>query len=117
MVRGKGTWPLHMTLQEAIRSIIEAEGIQPGGKSPSERELSKRRQASRSSIRKALLALVREGVLARVLGKGTFVAERRSSFAATPVRAGNIGFVVFLSSLDRTRPDIRAHVAENGRVS
>lgn len=117
MGRRKGALPLHVALQETIMSIIAAEGIQPGERIPSERELSERCQASRSSIRKAILALVHRGVLVRVPGKGTFVAEKRGVFEASSPRTGNIGFVVFLSSLDRARPDIRAHVAENGRVS
>lgn len=116
MNRKKGT-PLHVALQEAIMSLIATRGIQPGEKIPSERELSKECQASRSSIRKAILALVHKGILVRAPGKGTFVAAKHSTFEVFSPRTGNIGFVVFLSSLDRTRPDIRAYVAENGRVS
>ncbi|MEN3184512.1 MAG: GntR family transcriptional regulator, partial [Atribacterota bacterium] len=117
MSRRKGTPPLHVALQEAITSLIAARGIQPGEKIPSERELSRECRASRSSIRKAILALVHKGVLVRVPGKGTFVAAKHGTFEVSSSRTGNIGFVVFLSSLDRTRPDIRAYVAENGRVS
>ncbi len=117
MSRRRGVPPLHIVLREKIRSIIGAEGIRPGEKIPSERELSAKCQASRSSIRKAILALIHEGVLVRVPGKGTFVAERHGTSLASAARTGNIGFAVFLSSLDRTRPDIQAHVAENGRVS
>lgn len=117
MSRKRGVHPLHVALREAIKDIITAQGLEPGAKIPSERELSQRCQASRTSIRKAILSLIQEGILVRVPGKGTFVAERRSASADSPYRTGNIGFVVFLSSLDRARPDIRAHVTENGRVS
>lgn len=117
MRQRRGTKPPYLELQEAIRSVIEAEGIQPGEKIPSERELSERYQVSRSSVRKAILALIREGVLVRVPGKGTFVAQKHGVSEAPAPCTGNIGFVVFLSSLDRARPDIQAHVAENGRVS
>ncbi len=97
--------------------MIETQGIQPGEKIPSERELTMRCQASRSSVRKAIFSLIQEGILVRVPGKGTFVAEKRDTPGASAARTGNIGFVVFLSSLDRARSDIRTHVAENGRVS
>jgi len=117
MGRRKGLRPLHVALQETIKAVIRDEGIQPGGRIPSERELSERCQASRSSIRKAILALMHEGILVRVPGKGTFVAGADSSRATSLHRTGNIGFVVFLSALDRSRPDIQAHVTENGRVS
>ncbi len=106
-----------MTLQETIRSLIHDEGIQPGAMIPSERELSKCCGASRSSIRKAILSLVHEGVLVRIPGKGTFVAENSGSLSSLSEYTGNVGFVVLLSSLDRTRPDLRAHTTENGRVS
>ncbi|MCX7668188.1 MAG: GntR family transcriptional regulator, partial [Atribacterota bacterium] len=117
MNRKRGTQPLHVTLQDTIRSLVHNEGIRPGEMIPSERELSKCCGASRSSVRKAILSLVQEGVLVRIPGKGTFVAENSGSASPFPGRTGNIGFVVLLSSLDRTRPDIQAHAAENGRVS
>lgn len=116
MNRKRGTQPLHVTLQDTIRSLIHDEGIQPGEMIPSERELSQRCGASRSSIRKAILSLVHEGILLRIPGKGTFVAENSGAVSPFVGRTGNIGFVVLLSSLDRTRPDIQAHATENGRA-
>lgn len=117
MGRGRGAHPLHVALQEVIKDLITTGGIQPGERIPSERELSKKCQASRSSVRKAILSLIQEGILVRIPGKGTFVAEKECASGNSLYRTGNIGFVVFLSALDRTRPDIRAHVTENGRVS
>jgi len=117
MGRRKGSLPLYVALRETIKAIIRDENIKPGEMIPSERELSERCQASRSSIRRAILGLIREGILVRIPGKGTFVVETESS-CTTPLHCtGNIGFVVFLSTLDRSRSDIQAHVTENGKVS
>jgi GntR family transcriptional regulator len=47
---------------------------------PSERELSARFGASRTTVRRAVDALVAEGVLARSQGRGTFVAPPRADY-------------------------------------
>ena len=49
----------------------------PGSLAPSERELVARFGVARMTVRQALDALVAEGLLERVPGRGTFVAEPR----------------------------------------
>ncbi|ARK29775.1 GntR family transcriptional regulator [Halalkalibacter krulwichiae] len=66
--------PLHIQ----IRNIIEKE-INEGhyqNKIPSERDLMERFSVSRTTIREAITALVNEGVLKKVHGKGTFISEQ-----------------------------------------
>ncbi len=58
----------------AMRAFIEESAYAPGDRLPAERELIGHLQISRSTLRKALDALEREGVIWRHVGKGTFVA-------------------------------------------
>lgn len=65
---------LYHSVGSAIRSRIQDGEWAPGEQIPSERELMASLKVSRSTIRQGLDFLVREGVLQRVQGRGTFVA-------------------------------------------
>src|SRR5579862_8004372 len=70
-----------------------------GARLPSERELAAAYGTSRTSIRQALDVLVREGVLFRTVGKGTFVAPwpPKNPEIDTPsgvVRTRTLAFVI-----------------------
>jgi GntR family transcriptional regulator len=71
-----GSVPKHAQLRDALASLAAAE-LAPEDAIPSERELMERYAVSRATVRKAIEALVSEGVLHRVHGKGTFVARPR----------------------------------------
>ncbi|MQL53680.1 UTRA domain-containing protein [Desulfofundulus thermobenzoicus] len=66
--------PLHIQLKEIllkeIRSGIYTEKI------PSEKELMNRFSVSRTTVREAVSALVNEGILKKIHGKGTFITFR-----------------------------------------
>src|SRR5690625_754135 len=64
-------------LQE-IRRFIDNNKLQPGDKLPSERELSDKLQAGRSSVREALRALELLGLIETRHGEGTFLSAYRS---------------------------------------
>jgi GntR family transcriptional regulator len=66
----------YLRLRRAIRNVIERHDIEPGQALPSERDLSQTLQLSRVTVRKALSALVEEGLLTQRHGAGTFIAER-----------------------------------------
>jgi DNA-binding FadR family transcriptional regulator len=55
-------------------AFIEERGFAPGDRLPAERRLGPELGLRRSELRKALEALVRDGVLWRHVGKGTFLA-------------------------------------------
>lgn len=57
-----------------LRTFIDSSSYGPGDRLPAERELIGQLQMSRGTLRKALDALEREGVIWRHVGKGTFVA-------------------------------------------
>ncbi|MDI6823660.1 MAG: GntR family transcriptional regulator [Bacillota bacterium] len=65
--------PLYYQLKEVLREEIEGGAYRPGDLLPSERELCARYGVSRITVRQAVLDLVREGLLERRRGKGTFV--------------------------------------------
>jgi DNA-binding FadR family transcriptional regulator len=58
----------------ALRAFISAGAYAPGDRLPPERELIGSLDMSRTTLRKALDALEREGAIWRHVGKGTFVA-------------------------------------------
>ncbi|TNM36579.1 GntR family transcriptional regulator [Nocardioides albidus] len=62
----------HVTIREYVRDLVA--GSAPGTVAPSERDLVDRFGVARMTVRQALDALVGEGVLERVPGRGTFVA-------------------------------------------
>ncbi len=71
----EGDRPLYKQLKEHIRTWIESNRLQPGDKIPTERELARLWGVSRLTVRQAIAELVDEGVLYRVQGSGTYVAE------------------------------------------
>jgi DNA-binding FadR family transcriptional regulator len=58
-----------------LRSFIESGAYAPGDRLPPERDLIGKLNMTRSTLRKALDVLEREGAVWRHVGKGTFVAE------------------------------------------
>jgi GntR family transcriptional regulator len=83
----------HVQVREYVRSLIE--GAEPGAHAPSERELVQHFGVARMTVRQALDALVAEGLLERIPGRGTFVARtpmdnqpRLSSFSEEMARRG-----------------------------
>jgi GntR family transcriptional regulator len=64
----------HVQVREHVRALIE--DAAPGTAAPSERELVARFGVARMTVRQALDTLVSEGLLERIPGRGTFVAQR-----------------------------------------
>jgi GntR family transcriptional regulator len=65
----------HVQVREYVRSLVS--GSAPGSPAPSERELVHRFGVARMTVRQAMDALVVEGLLERIPGRGTFVARPR----------------------------------------
>ena len=68
--------PLYQQLQRALRDAIEDNRLAADEALPPERELAEEFGISRITVRKALDALVGEGMLTRRQGAGTFVTAR-----------------------------------------
>lgn len=65
--------PLHIQLKDFLRKEIGEGGYTE--RIPSEKELMEMFSVSRTTVREAVSSLVREGVLEKIHGKGTFVAD------------------------------------------
>jgi GntR family transcriptional regulator len=66
--------PLHIQVQERLRTLIAGGVYQAGQQLPPEARLSAELGVSRPTLREALLNLEREGIIVRKHGVGTFVA-------------------------------------------
>jgi GntR family transcriptional regulator len=72
----QGRAPLYQQLQRALRDAITENRLAADEALPPERDLAEEFGVSRITVRKALDALVSEGLLIRRQGAGTFVAAR-----------------------------------------
>jgi GntR family transcriptional regulator len=73
----RNSWePLYYQIAERIRAKVENE-LTPGRQIPSENELINEYNVSRNTVRLAIDTLIKQGMVYRVKGKGTFVAPER----------------------------------------
>jgi GntR family transcriptional regulator len=79
---GGSPTPLYLQLAELIRGQIRDGEIKVGDALPSERELSESIGISRVTVRRAIETLLREGLLSRKHGSGTYIAPRIEQPAA-----------------------------------
>lgn len=75
MLDPRGPKPLYTQLEELLRQKMESGGWLAHQAIPSEQELSTQFGLARMTVRHALSRLVQDGLLYRVPGKGTYVAE------------------------------------------
>jgi GntR family transcriptional regulator, transcriptional repressor for pyruvate dehydrogenase complex len=68
---------VYVEIVHQIRTMISQDGLKPGDKIPSERELSERLDVGRSSVREALRALELLGLIETRRGEGTFLRDFR----------------------------------------
>lgn len=93
--------PLHRQIADALRQHIQANGYLSGAILPSETELAVTLGVSRQTVRQGLAQLASEGLLQRVVGRGTFVATHRRA---------HTGIVICV--VTRLRDDLIAHIVD-----
>lgn len=71
-----GAGPLYLQLQRRIADAMARGVLPPGASLPAERDIAAMTGLSRVTVRKAIEALVAQGVLVQRRGSGTFVAPR-----------------------------------------
>lgn len=76
LAEGAGGGPLYRRIEDALRSALRDQVLKPNEALPPERDLAADLSVSRITLRKAIEALVEEGLLVRRHGAGTFVAGR-----------------------------------------
>lgn len=67
--------PLYFYIKEELKEKIDSGIWKTGDQIPNEIQLAETFQVSRSTVREAILQLVREDLLVRYQGKGTFVSQ------------------------------------------
>ena len=72
-VKDKNNTPIYKQLRELLESKIASGELYPGDKIFTEARLSEEFNVSRTTIRRALSGLEKEGLIIRLPGKGTFV--------------------------------------------
>jgi GntR family transcriptional regulator len=79
VVLDRGPGPLHAAIGERVAAAIASGELAPGMRLPPERHLAASLGVSRMTVRQALAALERDGLVRRVVGRagGTFVSEPR----------------------------------------
>lgn len=71
--------PLYYQLKQNILAFISGQRLQPGDRLPGDHDLCQMSGVSRTVVRQALTELEHEGAIHRVKGRGTFVAEGKTS--------------------------------------
>lgn len=71
-----GAGPLYLQLQRRIADAMARGVLAPGSSLPAERDIAAMTGLSRVTVRKAIEALVAQGMLVQRRGSGTFVAPR-----------------------------------------
>ena len=69
--------PLHDQVEEALRERLDSRDLRPGDLFPSEAALQEEFAVSRSVVRQALATLEADGLIHKVHGRGSVVAEHR----------------------------------------
>ncbi len=78
MIKFNGPITLSQQAKNVILEKIEKSEYRIGEKIPSEESLASEFGVSRMTVRQAIIELVNEGILCRIQGRGTFVAEKTS---------------------------------------
>ena len=110
--------PIYQQLNTILKTIISENGLTPGDRFLSERDICNRYGVSRATANKAICALVAEGVLTYKKGVGTYVADKPLhydlsqliSFTAKAKEAGKVPSTSVLV-FDELRPaDLPANI-------
>lgn len=109
-IRDASSEPLYSELADTLRNAIAAGTYAAGSKLPSEAELQADTGLSRSTVRKALELLVKEGLVVKERGRGAFVAS-------TP-QAPTIGltFASFTAQAERRGQSVRTRTVDAKRA-
>lgn len=104
--------PRYATVKQDLLSAIARGTYRPGDRLPSESDLTARYRISRPTVNRALRELQQEGVIVRVAGVGSFVAEQKHDVAvsmvqdiADEIRAGGQRYDCEVLELGRTPAD------------
>lgn len=113
--------PLYAQIEQVLRGKIADGSWQPGDRIPSENELNRMFGVSRMTARGVLTQLVNDGLLFRVAGKGTYVADRKIN-TQSPAYQGireqleSMGYQTGTRLISMTRTRARATVRDRLQI-
>lgn len=79
--------PLYAQVKNHVLQHIRSGAWRPGARVPSEHELVRELNVSRMTANRALRELTRSGVLSRIAGVGTFVADQKAASHPLQIRS------------------------------
>lgn len=108
---------LYRQVADKIEAMIDHDGIAPGERLPSERDLASRLSVSRASLREALIALELAGTIEVRGGSGVYVSTKREQATTLP-EAGPGPFEVLSARrmIEAEMAAIAARVATDGAI-
>lgn len=65
--------PVYILIRDTLKSDIQNQKYPVGSLIPSERELAETYQVTRATVQKAIAHMEQEGLVKKVVGKGTYV--------------------------------------------
>lgn len=71
--------PIYQHIRDFVRDEIDSGQLAPGDRIPTEKSLMDKFSASRMTVHRAIRGLSDEGLIERIPGSGSFVAERKYS--------------------------------------
>lgn len=86
--------PVYLSIAQNIVAQINEQTLKSGEALPSEFELSQQYKVSRTTIRKAIAELVRQGKLVTRAGKGTFISSGEITVSRDRLRRKILAYVV-----------------------
>jgi GntR family transcriptional regulator len=70
--------PFYAQLKQILLDYIDGHALKPGDRLPGDHQLGEQYDVSRTVVRQALSELEAEGIIERVKGRGTFLAQRKT---------------------------------------
>ncbi len=67
--------PLYILIRDTLKRDIHSQKYPVGALIPSERELAEKYQVTRATVQKAIAQLEQDGLVKKIVGKGTFVSR------------------------------------------
>lgn len=113
---------LYQQVKEHILALIKSRQLKRGDRIPPEREMAKKLNIGRMTIRQGIMELVNEGILYREQGKGTFVSFRRISQPLGKLRSfteeiRELGYTPGVKLIKREIVQSDHEVAQNLKIS
>jgi GntR family transcriptional regulator len=79
------TLPLYRTIYDKLSQLIAQGSLKPGDQLPSQRALSVHYEASHMTVRRAIDALLNDGLIIAIPGKGLYVAAPKQDAESGPL--------------------------------